>query len=143
MGGTDEKWHVEGGNDQIVWGMVDQLPPGTARTGQRLVALRDNGDRTLTCSFDADGVTTDVVADHVVLAIPFNLLKQVDLARANLSKLKMRAIDTLTLGNNVDAHTDRSGTEGQDPREFHAKVTSPLTFTRQRRCTLVDDLRVI
>ncbi len=109
LGGTDEKWHVLGGNDQIVTGMVDQLPPGTNQTGQQLVALRDNGNRTYTCSFDVDGVTTDVLADHVVLAIPFNLLKQVDLAGANLSTLKMKAIDTLTLGTNAKVALQVSG----------------------------------
>ena len=36
--GTDEKWHIHGGNDQLVSGMVGQLPSGTIRTGHRLVA---------------------------------------------------------------------------------------------------------
>ena len=101
LGGTDEKWHVEGGNDQIVTGMLAQLPPATTRTGQRLVALRDNGNRTYTCTFEVDGVVTDVQADHVVVTIPFNKLKEVDLTKAGLSPLKMTAIDRLTLGNNA------------------------------------------
>jgi len=46
---------------------------------QQLVALRDNGNRTYTCTFEEDGVATDVVADHVVVTIPFNKLKEVDL----------------------------------------------------------------
>ena len=101
LGGTDEKWNVEGGNDQIVSGMLAELPVATARTGQQLVALRDNGNLTYTCTFDDDGGTTDVVADHVVVTIPFNKLKEVDLERTNLSRLKMTAIDRLTLGNNA------------------------------------------
>jgi monoamine oxidase len=101
LGGTDEKWHIHGGNDQIVTGMVAELPGGTVTTGQRLVALRQNGDRTYTCTFDDAGVVTDVPADHVVLTIPFNKLRDVDLSHAGLSPLKLTAINGLTLGNNA------------------------------------------
>lgn len=110
LGGSDEKWRVDGGNDQIVSGMVSQLPQGSTHTGQQLVALRDNGNRTYTCTFDADGVATDVVTDHVVLAIPFNQLKEVDLHRAALSTLKMKAIESLVLGNNAKVALQVAGT---------------------------------
>jgi monoamine oxidase len=110
LGGSDEKWRVKGGNDQVVSGMLSQLPQGTTRTGQQLVALRDNGNRTYTCTFDVDGVATDVVADHVVLAIPFNKLKEVDLQRATFSPLKMKAIDSLVLGNNAKVALQVAGT---------------------------------
>jgi len=101
LGGTDEKWHVEGGNDQIVSGMLSELPDGTTRLGQQLVALRADGDGTTTCTFEVDGVATDVVADHVVLTLPFNKLRQVDLRSAGLSPLKTTAIDGLRLGTNA------------------------------------------
>ncbi|HEY1465941.1 MAG TPA: FAD-dependent oxidoreductase, partial [Acidimicrobiales bacterium] len=110
LGGSDEKWRVDGGNDQIVSGMLSQLPPGSTRTGQQLVALRDNGNRTYTCTFDVDGVATDVVADHVVLTIPFNKLKEVDLRRATLSPLKRKAINSLVLGNNAKVALQVAGT---------------------------------
>ena len=38
--GYDEMLHIVGGNDQIVSGMVSQLPVGTIRQGYELVALR-------------------------------------------------------------------------------------------------------
>lgn len=101
LAGTDEKWHVHGGNDQIIAGMVAELPAGTILTGQRLVAIRERRDRTYACTFDVAGVASDVVADHVVLAIPFNKLSEVDLTRTSLSSLKRTAIATLTLGNNA------------------------------------------
>jgi monoamine oxidase len=101
LGGTDEKWHIHGGNDQVVTGMVAELPEGTVTTGRQLLAVRQNGDRTFTCTFDDDGVAMDVPADHVVLTIPFNKLRDVDLSRAGLSPLKMTAINTLTLGNSA------------------------------------------
>jgi monoamine oxidase len=65
------------------------------------VALRDNGDTTSTCVFDRGPTVVDVVADHVVLALPFTKLREVDLTRASLSPRKRRAIASLQLGSNA------------------------------------------
>jgi monoamine oxidase len=127
LGGTDEKWHVEGGNDQVVTGMLAELPGGATRVNQQLVALRDNGNRTYTCTFEEDGVATDVVADHVVVTIPFNKLKEVDLRHANLSPLKMTAIDNLVLGNNAKIALQVAGNpwnaDGYDGNMFAQNLT--------------------
>jgi len=40
LAGTDERWHIVGGNDQLVTNMVNQLPAGTIKTGQVLTALK-------------------------------------------------------------------------------------------------------
>ncbi len=127
LGGTDEKWHVEGGNDQIVSGMLADLPGGSTRINQQLVALRDNGNRTYTCTFDVDGVACDVVADLVVVTIPFNKLKEVDLRHAGLSPLKMTAIDNLVLGNSAKIALQVAGNpwnaDGYDGNMFAQNLT--------------------
>ena len=91
------------------------------------MALRDNGNRTYTCTFEVDGVATDVVADHVVVTIPFNKLKEVDLRHANLSPLKMTAIDDLTLGNNAKVAFQVAGNpwnaDGYDGNMFAQNLT--------------------
>lgn len=107
--GTDERWHIHGGNDQLISGMVGQLPGGTIKTGYQLVALKDNGNLTYTLTFQVGASTTQVVADHVVLALPFSTLRNVDLARTTLSPLKMTAINTLQLGNNAKIAIQVSG----------------------------------
>jgi len=127
LGGSDEKWHVEGGNDQIVAGMLSELPAGATRTNQQLVALADNGNRTYTCTFEVDGVATDVVADHVVVTIPFNKLREVDLRNADLSPLKMTAIEGLRLGNNAKIALQVAGNpwnaDGYDGNMFAQNLT--------------------
>jgi monoamine oxidase len=127
LGGTDEKWHVEGGNDQIVSGMLAELPRGATRVHQQLVALRDNGNRTTTCTFEVDGVVTDVVADHVVVTIPFNKLRDVDLRHAGLSPRKMAAINGLQLGNNAKIALQVAGNpwnaDGYDGNMFAENLT--------------------
>jgi len=101
LAGTDEKFHIKGGNDQIVNGMLNELPAGTVQTGQQLVALAKNSDGTYTCTFQSGASTSSVVCDHVVLAIPFTTLRNVDLSKAGLSALKMTAIQNLQLGTNA------------------------------------------
>jgi monoamine oxidase len=70
-------------------------------TGQALVALRRNPDGTYTLTFQTTDQFTDVTADHVVLALPFSILKNsVDLTQAEFSELKMIAIQELAMGSN-------------------------------------------
>ncbi|GAA2813750.1 hypothetical protein GCM10010441_43090 [Kitasatospora paracochleata] len=98
--GFDEKYHLVGGNDQLVTGMVGQLPAGTVRQGYQLIALAQNTDGSYTCTFDHCGSTVSVPADHVVLALPFSTLRNVDLSRADLSALKLTAIREQGMGQN-------------------------------------------
>ncbi|MFF5204646.1 flavin monoamine oxidase family protein [Streptosporangium sp. NPDC000396] len=106
--GFDEKYHIVGGNDQLVSGMIGQLPAGTVRQGYELIALCQNGDGSYTCTFNHSGSTVSVPADHVVLALPFSTLRNVDLSRANLSALKLKAITQQGIGQNAKLVTQLS-----------------------------------
>jgi monoamine oxidase len=102
--GDDEKYHFVGGNDQLVTRMAAQLPAGAIKQGHRLVAVRANSGGTTTLSFDTGGRTVDVVADRVVLALPFSTLRQVDLSRSGLSPLKLKTIAEHGMGTNAKVH---------------------------------------
>ena len=39
LAGANEKWHVHGGNDQLISGLLARLPAGSVHLGQQLVAL--------------------------------------------------------------------------------------------------------
>jgi monoamine oxidase len=106
--GYDEKYHIVGGNDQIVHRMIGQLPAGTVRQGYELVALRRDHDGAYTAVFDHDGRLVERQADHVVLALPFTKLAQVDLRRAGLSPFKLRTIRSGVLGTNAKIHVEVS-----------------------------------
>lgn len=97
----DELYHLEGGNDQVVSGMVGELPSGSVKQGYELVALRRNSSGSYTCTFDRCGTIVDVQADHVVLALPFRTLRNVDLTNAGLSPLKRTAIAQQGMGHNA------------------------------------------
>jgi monoamine oxidase len=100
LAGTDERWHLTGGNDQLTTNMVSQLPAGTVKTGQVLQAVKNNGNGTFTCTFNGGGSSYQVTADRLVFACPFKTLRNVDLSQAGLSALKMTAINNLGMGNN-------------------------------------------
>jgi monoamine oxidase len=106
--GDDETFHVVGGNDQIVEGMISQLAPGAVQNGYQLVALGANADRTITLTFDVAGSARQSTADLVVLALPFSTLRDVDLSRSGLSSAKQRVVRTLGMGSNAKVHIELS-----------------------------------
>jgi monoamine oxidase len=70
------------------------------RLGEQLVALRRTGGGRFTCTFAAGSGVHDVHADHVVLALPFTKLREVELTGIELPRAQMRAIRTEPLGSN-------------------------------------------
>ncbi|MFN9993413.1 MAG: flavin monoamine oxidase family protein [Phycisphaerales bacterium] len=95
---SDERFHIVGGNDAIASNIAQRLP-GPIMTNHRLTSLskRTNGEFELRC---ANGRVA--VADYVVLALPFSVLRTVTLdASLGLSSDKVRAINTLGYGMNA------------------------------------------
>jgi monoamine oxidase len=99
LGGANEKWHIHGGNDQLIYGILDRLPSGVLHLEQRLVAVRASGSG-FKCTFECGPSTHDVLADHVVLALPFTTLRQVDLEGVSINPLHLQAIEQEPLGTN-------------------------------------------
>ena len=99
--GTDEKYGVKGGNDQVVHTMASRLPDGIVRPNTALVALRRRSDGSYACTFESQLQTFEVPADYVVLALPFTTLRRCDLTKAGFSALKMTAIEKLPMGTNT------------------------------------------
>jgi monoamine oxidase len=102
--GTDERYRVRGGNDQIVARMAQRLPASSIHLNTRLQALRRRADGSYACTFSSAQQTADVVADHVVLALPFKTLRDCELSHAGFSSVKMKAIEQLPLGTNTKLH---------------------------------------
>ncbi len=100
FGASNEKYHVRGGNDQIVTTMATALGTQIV-TGTALVAVRRNAAGSHTVTFQSGRRTFDVIADKLVLALPFSILNtSVDLTRAGFGDLKMTAIRELAMGAN-------------------------------------------
>jgi monoamine oxidase len=100
FGPSNEKYHVVGGNDQIPERLAANLT-GQINMGHELTAVARNSDASWTVSF-ANGKT--VKADRVVIAIPFSILRSVDLKKAQFDPRKLRAINELGMGTNSKMH---------------------------------------
>ncbi len=97
--GDDERYTVHGGNDLIPSAITAALPRASVTYGAALEAVRIRGDGKLELEFGDIGGT--VVADRVVLAIPFTTLRQVDLTEAGIPTDQMDAISRLGMGTNA------------------------------------------
>jgi monoamine oxidase len=74
---------------------------GVVRLGHRLVGLRERSNGQVVCSFDSGGRTRAVVADQVVLALPFTTLRHVDTGAMPIRALHRRAINEQPMGSNA------------------------------------------
>ena len=97
--GADERWHVKGGNDRIIHSTAAKLPPGTIHTNTALRAVKKAANGTYHLTFD--GVGSTVVADILILTLPFTTLREVDLAHAGYSAHKMEVINTMAMGHDA------------------------------------------
>ena len=104
--GDDERYQIIGGNDQLVSGMIERLPPDTVRHDHALVAIRERADRAAQLVFDLDGRHVEKTADLVVLALPFSTLRDVELKHSGLSATKRRVIRTFGMGTNAKIHLE-------------------------------------
>ena len=108
FGKSNEKYHVRGGNDQMVTRMANALT-GQVQLGQELVAVKSNNNGTYTLSFKSGKKITDQVFDQVVLALPFSILRNsVDFSKAGFETLKQTAINQMGMGTNSKMHVQFS-----------------------------------
>lgn len=97
---SDERFHIVEGNDRIATGMAARLP-SPVKFGQRLIALKRRTDGRYQATFDVGSKMVDVLHDVLVLALPFSVLRTVDLHPSlNLSAGKQRVIREHSYGTN-------------------------------------------
>jgi len=104
FGKSNEKYHVQGGNDQIPARLADALA-GQITLGSELVSIRLRADGAYSLDFVQGHSTRTVVADRVVLALPFAVLRaSVDYTQAGFKQLKRTAIAEQGMGTNSKLH---------------------------------------
>lgn len=94
---SDERFHVVGGNEQIVQGLAARNA-GSLRMDHRLLAVAETSAGQIRLTFGVGRRTFDETFDHVVLAVPFTTLREVDMSGFELPTWKRRAIDELRYG---------------------------------------------
>ncbi|MFO1396791.1 MAG: NAD(P)/FAD-dependent oxidoreductase [Burkholderiales bacterium] len=97
---SDQRYHVRGGNDQVVTRLAQPVA-SSIETGARLVAFARGADGRYRLVFLRDGAEREVVADRVILALPFTLLRLADTRNAGFSARKRQSIAELGMGRNT------------------------------------------
>lgn len=100
FGTSNEKYHVRGGNDQIVSRLAEALG-GQIETDSALSAIARTSDGRYTLTFGSGRTTRSVTADQVVLALPFSKLQDVDWSKAGFVAPKTFAIKESIIGANA------------------------------------------
>ncbi|MDB4868414.1 MAG: amine oxidase [Cohnella sp.] len=101
---SDERYHVRGGNDQIVSRLAEEVKDQiTLRTRLTAIALNKDGGYTLTLQTGSS--KRDIIAEKVILALPFSILRSsVDYMKAGFRPLKQIAIQEQGMGTNSKLH---------------------------------------
>src|SRR5712691_12177577 len=99
FGKSDERFHLRTGSDTLTTRLAEAVA-GQLRTDMRLVAVTQRADATYRLTFERGTARVERDAEHVILAIPFSLLRQVEL-RLELPPVKRRVITELGYGTNA------------------------------------------
>jgi monoamine oxidase len=103
FGPSNEKYHVKGGNDQVPIALESLLVKDINKD-HVLTAIRRNSGGSFTLTFANGATTRTTTVDHVVLAIPFSMLRSVNYTKAGFEPLKITAIKELPMGTNSKLH---------------------------------------
>jgi monoamine oxidase len=99
-GKSDERFHIAGGNELLPRAIAGYLGSRTINLGWAMQAIRANSDGTVSMSFTTPGSTKTVTADHVILTLPFAVLRTLDYSGAAFDRRKQTAITQLGAGKN-------------------------------------------
>ncbi|APR87279.1 hypothetical protein A7982_12628 [Minicystis rosea] len=99
FGVSDERYHVRGGNQQIPEAIARSLG-GSIQRDHRLLRIEQTPAGRSTLTFARGRGTVEVVADLVVLALPFAVLRNLDYSRAGFDARKTLAIRELGRAHN-------------------------------------------
>jgi monoamine oxidase len=99
FGVSDEQYHIRGGNQLLPEAIAAGLPD--VKLGRRLTAVEARADRTVALSFQTPAGPKQVVADQVILTLPFAVLRTLDISKAGFDDMKREAISELGAGCNA------------------------------------------
>jgi monoamine oxidase len=99
FGDSDERFHIHEGNDAVPTKLAELLD-GQIELEQRLLRVREQSNGALELAFDRDGTASEQVFDKVVFALPWTLLREVELD-VELATEKQQMIDELGYGTNT------------------------------------------
>ncbi|MEH7303557.1 flavin monoamine oxidase family protein [Neobacillus drentensis] len=102
-GDSDECFHIKGGNDQLPTLLANKLQ-GQIKLNFQLIKIEQMAQKQIRLVFRKKEVEWEVLADKVILALPFSILRTIDYENAGFCLLKQTAIEELGMGVNTKMH---------------------------------------
>ncbi|SMQ58907.1 monoamine oxidase [Bacillus sp. OV166] len=102
-GDSDECFHIRGGNDQLPALLAKKLQ-GQIVCNAQLIKVEQSIQNKITLIFRNKEKEWKVIADKVILALPFSILRTIDYENARFRPLKETAIEELGMGVNTKLH---------------------------------------
>jgi monoamine oxidase len=106
FGSSDQRYQIRGGNQQITDRLAAKLSD-KIETNSRLESIRSTSNGLYRLSIRQDGNSQEYTFSRVILAIPFNILRTIDLG-VRLPPRKQAAIKEIGYGTNTKVMTGYS-----------------------------------
>jgi monoamine oxidase len=141
FGESDERFHVRGGNDLIPKALAERLGE-RVETGTRVEAISRRAGGSYVVALRRGETSEEAVADHVVVTVPFTLLRE----RANggptirldsslgIPEVQRRAIASLAYGTNAKLMVGFAQRVWRRPQEPYRSNGSTLTDQLYQLC---------
>ncbi len=126
FGDSDERFHVRGGNDRITAALAERLADAI-EIDTLLEAVALGADGAFRCAVRRGGWSRELRAEHVILALPFTLLRDVRLDLP-LPPVKLRAIRELGYGTNAKLMVGFSSRVWRTAHGSNGSVVADLPF---------------
>jgi len=99
FGDSDERFHIHAGNDALPTAIANRLAD-QIQLDHKLTKVVARDDQ-FELSFDTSGGPVTVETAHVIYALPFSVLREIDLGEAGMSAEKLEVINDLGYGTNA------------------------------------------
>ncbi len=104
LGYSNQRYILARGSQALPEAIAAALPPGSIRFGSALAGLRRLRNGTYELRFARGARVETVLADRVVLAIPFIVLRGLEFSGAGFDAAKVNAIENLGYGYHTKLH---------------------------------------
>jgi monoamine oxidase len=124
LGGSDETYMVKGGNSKIIAGLATALA-GQIQRKKRLVRISEQENSYQLIFAD----NSQLIADYVIIAIPFSVLRHIDI-QVELPSILRKFIQEVDLGRNEKVFAGFNRRVWQQEKGFVGTVWSDLGFSQ-------------
>lgn len=107
LGESDGRFRIRGGNDQLTTILARKLS-GQIVFNAELSKIEQDSENGIKLIFRNQQRTWEVLADKVIITIPFSILRRMDYSKAEFRHLKHIAIQELGMGVNTKLHAQFS-----------------------------------